>query len=138
MRLLTLAPASGSGSRLYLKPIMILFCLVSKVTSSASKVISLIRSTSYPLLGPLITFAMLGCLMQQVLEGYIRNPGFDPRNRARFVKTQTELLMGNGIWPLLGRWDSLQSWPGMRAELGKKKAFGIKNIVFRVCKIVVK
>ena len=97
MRLLTLAPASGSGSRLYLKPIMILFCLVSKVTSSASKVISLMRSTSYPLLEPLITFAMLGCLMQQVLEGYIRNPGFDPRNRARFVKTQTELLMATGF-----------------------------------------
>ena len=38
---------------------MIRFCLVLKATLSVSKVISLIRSTSYPLLGLLIAFAML-------------------------------------------------------------------------------
>ena len=96
MWLLPLARASGGGGRICLKPVMILFCLVLKATLSVSKVISLIQSTSFPSLGLLIAFAMLRCLMQQDLEGYSWNPGFDPKNRARFVKTQNcrNLLMG--------------------------------------------
>lgn len=77
MWLLPLARASGGGGRICPKPVMILFCLVLKATLSVSKVISLIRSTSYPSLGLLIAFAMLRCLMQQDLEGYSWNPGFD-------------------------------------------------------------
>lgn len=80
MWLLPLARASGSGGPICLKPVMILFCLVLKATLSVSKVISLIRSTSYPSLGLLIVFAMLRCLMQQDhVEGYSWNPGFDPK-----------------------------------------------------------
>lgn len=75
---------------------MILFCLVLKVTLSVSKVISLIRSTSYPSLGHLIAWPVLRSLMQQGLEGYSWNSGFDPKNKARFVKTQNfrNLSMG--------------------------------------------
>ena len=82
MWLLPLARSSGGGGGICLKPVMILFCLVLKATLSVSKVISLIRSTSYPLLGLLIAFAMLRCLMQQDPEGYSWNSGFDPKNRA--------------------------------------------------------
>ena len=64
MWLLPLARASGGGGGISLKPVLILFCLVLKATLSVSKVISLIRSTSYPLLELLIAFAMLRCLMQ--------------------------------------------------------------------------
>ena len=64
MWLLPLARASGGGGGICLKPVLILFCLVLKATLSVSKVISLIRSTSYPLLELWIAFAMLRCLMQ--------------------------------------------------------------------------
>ena len=96
MWLLPLTRASGGGGGICPKPVLILFCLVLKATLSVSKVISLIRSTSFPSLGLLIAFAMLRCLMQQDLEGYSWNPGFDPKNRARFVKTQNfrNLLTG--------------------------------------------
>ena len=50
------------------------------------------------------------------LEGYFRDPVFDPKYGAGFGKTQN-FLTGYGIWPR----DSPKSWRGMRDSFSEKE-----------------
>ena len=117
--------ASGGGGGICLKPVMILFCLVLKVTLSASKV-TYIFDTKY-ILSLVRTFDCLrwSRIWKGILgtRDFTRNVERDSWKRkiSEIYWWERNLAATREVW-------FAKSLPGtgMRAELGKKTVFGIK------------